>query len=142
MQQNQKLYGLQSCPAMLFRTCWHCFSLFTHKNIMKKILGIASILFFGFAFSGNAQVVQKTETTVKTGAKKAWHGTKKGANTVAQKTKKVYSKTKATITDKKSDQWIGPAGQDIYVNDNGKYYWINGSGKRIYVSQSALKAKQ
>jgi hypothetical protein len=52
------------------------------------------------------------------------------------------STAKAKITDKKSEQWVGPQGQTIYVDDNSKYYWINGNGKRIYVSQSALKARQ
>ncbi|MGE5520378.1 MAG: hypothetical protein ACM3VS_10670 [Candidatus Dadabacteria bacterium] len=108
---------------------------------MKKIFVIVTALFFGLSVSSYAQVVKKTENAVKTGAKKAWHGTKKGAKTVAHKTKKVYSKSKATITDKKSEEWVGPQGQDIYINDNGKYYWINGSGKRIYVSESALKAR-
>jgi hypothetical protein len=47
----------------------------------------------------------------------------------------------ARVTDKKSDQWTGPQGQTIYIDDLGKYYWINGHGKKIYVSESALKAR-
>jgi len=47
----------------------------------------------------------------------------------------------ARVTDKKSDEWVGPQGQTIYIDDGGKYYWINGKGKKIYVSESALKAR-
>ena len=62
---------------------------------------------------------------------------KKGAN----KTAELATRGKAKATDKKSDVWMGPEGQTIYIDDGNKYYWVNGKGKRIYVSESALKAK-
>ena len=104
---------------------------------MKRILVIAVVALLGMSAPSFAQSKEeKTESGVKKGAKKAWKGTKKGA-----KTAEVASKGKASVTDKKSDQWVGPEGQTIYVDDNSKYYWINGKGKRIYVSEAALKAK-
>jgi hypothetical protein len=109
---------------------------------MKKILGFAIIALLGLSVPTFAQSkVDKAANGVKKGATKAWHGTKKGAKAVGNKTAEVASKGKARVTDKKSEQWIGPEGQTIYVDDAGKYYWINGKGKRIYVSQSALKAR-
>ena len=109
---------------------------------MKKILVITAIAFLGLSAPSWAQSkVDKAEQGVKKGAKKAWHGTKKGAKKVGDETAELATTGKAKLTDKKSDQWVGPQGQTIYVDDGNKYYWINGRGKRIYVSESALKAR-
>jgi hypothetical protein len=109
---------------------------------MKKIWGIMVIALLGMSTSSFAQsTAKKAENGVEKGAKKAWHGTKKGAKAVGNKTAEVTKKGVARVTDKKSDTWIGPEGQTIYVDDLGKYYWINGKGKKIYVSESALKAR-
>jgi len=102
---------------------------------MKKIFGLALIALLGVSAPSFAQ------SKVKKGAEKAWEGTKKGAKTAGNKTAEVASKGKAKVTDKKSDTWVGPEGQTIYVDDGSKYYWVNGRGKRIYVSESALKAR-
>lgn len=109
---------------------------------MKKVLGIAIVALLGLSAPALAQSkVDKAAHGVKKGASKAWHGTKKGAKKVGNETAEVTKKGVARITDKKSDQWVGPEGQTIYINDQGKYYWINGRGKKIYVSESALKAR-
>ena len=109
---------------------------------MKKILAIAIIALLGLSAPSFAQTkVEKAGQGVKKGAKKAWSGTKKGAKKVGNETAEQATTVKAKITDKKSDVWVGPQGQTIYVDDGNKYYWINGHGKRIYVSQSALKAR-
>ncbi|SHE37188.1 hypothetical protein [Flavisolibacter ginsengisoli] len=109
---------------------------------MKKIIGIALVAILGLnapAFAQNK--VDKAGKAVKKGASKAWHGTKKGAKAVGNKTAQVASKGKARVTDKKSDVWIGPEGQTIYVSGDNRYYWVNGKGKHIYVSEAALKAR-
>jgi hypothetical protein len=109
---------------------------------MKKVFGLAIIALLGLSVPSFAQnKVDKAAHGVKKGANKAWQGTKKGAKTVGHKTAEVTKKGVARVTDKKSDQWVGPAGQTIYIDDLGKYYWINGNGKKIYVSESALKAR-
>jgi hypothetical protein len=109
---------------------------------MKKVLGLAIIALLGLSSPSFGQSkADKAEHGVKKGANKAWQGTKKGAKKVGNKTAEVTKKGVARVTDKKSDQWIGPEGQTIYIDDLGKYYWINGSGKKIYVSESALKAR-
>ena len=102
---------------------------------MKKIISIAIIAVLGLSSPSIAQ------SKVEKGAKKAWSGTKKGAKKAGNKTAELATTGKAKVTDKKSDVWVGPEGQTIYVDDGNKYYWINGRGKRIYVSQSALKAR-
>lgn len=102
---------------------------------MKKIIGIAIIALLGLSLPSMAQ------SKVKKGASKAWQGTKKGVKTAGHKTAEIASKGKAKVTDKKSEVWVGPEGQTIYIDDGNKYYWINGRGKRIYVSESALKAR-
>jgi hypothetical protein len=117
---------------------------------MKKILGLAVLLgFLGISSPSSAQDTTKKDGTVtkawkgtKKGVKKGWKATKKGAKVAGDETAETATKVKAKVTDKKSDEWVGPNGQTIYVDDASKYYWINGSGKRIFVSQSALKAKQ
>jgi hypothetical protein len=102
---------------------------------MKKCLGLAVAALLALSVPSFAQ--SKAEKK----ANKAWHGTKKGAKKTGHKTAEVTSKGKAKVTDKKSDVWIGPQGQTIYTDYEGRYYWINGRGKRIYVSESALRAR-
>lgn len=109
---------------------------------MKKIFGLAMIALLGLSAPSFAQsTTEKVGHDVKKGAKKAWHGTKQAGKAVGNKTAEVASKGAARVKDKKSDSWVGPEGQTIYVDDAGKYYWVNAKGKHIYVSQSALKAK-
>lgn len=114
---------------------------------MKKVIGLAFIALLGLsapAFAQDNKVekgAKKAWSGTKKGANKAWHGTKKGAKAVGNKTAEVASKGAAHVADKKSDQWVGPEGQTIYVDDVNKFYWINGHGKHIYVSESALKAR-
>jgi len=117
---------------------------------MKKILGIAAaVAFLSISVPGFAQdttekkgVVNKAGHGIKKGAKKGWKGTKKGAKAVGNETAETATKAKAKVTDKKSDVWVGPNGQTIYVDDGNKYYWINEKGGRIFVSKSKLKAKK
>lgn len=113
---------------------------------MKKIIGFTLVAMLALAAPSFAQekkenVAEKAWSGTKKGAKKAWKGTKKGARVAGNKTAEVASKGAANVHDKKSDAWIGPEGQTIYVDDGNKYYWINGQGKRIFVSESALKAR-
>lgn len=110
---------------------------------MRKILSMAVLsLFLGFSVPSYAQnVVKKTGHGIKKGAKKVWHGTKKGAKKVGNETAELATKGKAKVTDKKSDEWVGPAGQTIYIDDGNKYYWINEKGARIFLSKGQLKQK-
>jgi hypothetical protein len=103
---------------------------------MKKIFGFALVAFLGLSAPAFAQ-----DSKPKKGVKKAWHGTKKAGKTVGNKTAEVASKGASRVTDKKSDLWIGPEGQTIYIDDVDRFYWVNGRGKKIYVSESALKAR-
>ena len=113
---------------------------------MKKMFGIALIALLGLSAPAFAQ--NKVERTAgdawrgtKKGAGKAWKGTKKGAKAAGNKTAELASKGAANVHDKKSDEWVGPAGQTIYVDDGNKYYWVNNKGKRIFVPEAELKAK-
>ena len=117
---------------------------------MKKLFALAFVA--GLLIVGNPasaqedstkkSVVGKAATGVKKGAKKAWKGTKKGAKKIGNETAELATKGKAKVTDKKSDTWVGPDGQDIYVDDGNKYYWINEKGGREFVSKDQLKTKQ
>lgn len=116
---------------------------------MKKVFAIAFVAgLLSVASPASAQedttkgTVQKAASGVKKGAKKAWKGTKKGAKKVGNETAELASKGKAKATDKKSAEWVGPDGQDIYVDDGSKYYWINEKGARVFVSKEQLKEKQ
>lgn len=117
---------------------------------MKKILGMAIVLgFLGIASPSMAQDTTKKDGTVtkawkgtKKGVKKGWKATKKGAKVAGDETAETATKAKAKVTDKKSDEWVGPNGQTIYVDDASKYYWISEKGARVFVSKDQLKAKQ
>ena len=117
---------------------------------MKKILGVAVIV-AALSLSNTAQAqdttshrstVGKVSHGIKKGAKKAWKGTRKGAKTVGNKTAELATTGKAKITDNKSNEWVGPQGQAIFVDDGTKYYWINKKGGRVFVSKDELKPKQ
>lgn len=117
---------------------------------MKKFVGIAVVIaFLSISVPSYTQdttekkgVVSKAGHGIKKGAKKGWKGTKKGAKAVGNETAETATKAKAKVTDKKSDAWVGPDGQTIYVDDGNKYYWINEKGGRVFVSKERLKAKQ
>ena len=109
---------------------------------MKKILSIVIMAVFCLTDGAHAQGKSEKGQGFKKGVGKVWQGTKKGAKAVGNATAEVASKGKASVTDKKSKQWVGPEGQTVYVDDANKHYWINGKGKRIYVTEAALKARQ
>jgi hypothetical protein len=116
---------------------------------MKKIFATGVLLaFLGLTTPSQAQedtsksTASKVKSSVKKGTKKAWKGTKKGAKAVGNETAELATKAKAKATDKKSAEWVGPNGQDIYVDDGSKYYWINEKGGRVFVSREQLKSKQ
>ncbi len=117
---------------------------------MRRIFGISLVIvLLTISVPGGAQdttekkgVAHKAGHGIKKGAQKGWKGTKKGAKAVGNETAETATKAKAKVTDKKSDEWIGPNGQTIYVDDGNKYYWINEKGGRVFVSKSKLKAKQ
>jgi hypothetical protein len=116
---------------------------------MKKIV-VTGLL---FAFIGITNPSQAQEDTTKKstaakvtgkakkGAKKAWKGTKKGAKAVGNETAEIATKARAKATDNKSVEWIGPDGQDIYIDDGKKFYWINEKGARVLVAKDQLKPK-
>jgi len=117
---------------------------------MKKICGIVLLiacLSFAAPLHAQQDTVKKESTVkkvghgIKKGAKKAGHGVKKGAKKVGNETAELATKGKAKVTDKKSDDWVGPDGQTIYVDDGNKYYWINEKGGRVFVNKDQLKPK-
>jgi hypothetical protein len=109
---------------------------------MKKILGISAVIFaLGISAPAFAQNTTKEESSVKKTTRKAAKAVKKGAKSAGNKTAELATKGKAKVTDKKSDTWVGPNGQDIYVDDGNKYYWINERGGREFVTTDQLKPK-
>ena len=114
---------------------------------MKKIFGITIVIaFLSISVPCYAQdttekkgVVSKAGSGIKKGAKKGWKGTKKGAKAAGNETAETATKAKAKVTDKKSNNWVGPNGQTIYIDDGNKYYWINEKGSRMFVNKKQLK---
>ena len=103
---------------------------------MKKIISLGLTAFLVLTAPAFSQ-----ESKAEKDVKKAWKDTRKAGKKVGNKTASIASKGAARVTDKKSDAWVGPDGQTIYIDDLDRYYWVNGRGKRIYVSESALKAR-
>lgn len=101
---------------------------------MKKIIAIVSCMFFLGFISTNAQEDSKVE--------KAGSAVKKGAKKVGNKTAEVASKSKATVTDQRHKDKVGPNGQTIYIDNHSRYYWVDKKGHRHYVRKIDLKNKQ
>jgi len=98
---------------------------------MKKIIGILIFsCLIGISYTTSAQVVKKTEQSVKKGAKAA-----------GNKTAEVASKGKAKVTDEVYKGKMGPNGQTIYIDSHSKYYWIDKKGHKNYVTAADLKDK-
>ncbi|WP_345950406.1 MULTISPECIES: hypothetical protein [unclassified Mucilaginibacter] len=115
------------------------------KNVIKVAL-LAAGLFV--AADTQAQVVKKTGTAIKKGAKAvgntAEDGAKavgKGAKKAGNKTAEVASKGKSAVVDKKYDSKVGPGGQTIYIDKNSAYYYVNKKGRHIYVREADLVVK-
>ena len=117
---------------------------------MKKTIGIAVMAgFLSLASTSFAQDSTKDEGAlrkvghgIEKGGKKVGKGVKKGASKAGNETAELATKGKAKLTDKKSDEWVGPEGQTIYIDDGSKYYWINEKGGREFISQEQLRPKQ
>lgn len=106
---------------------------------MKKILGIALVAAFLCCSTSYAQETEKKEQgTVKKVGKKI----KKGAKKAGNKTAELATKGKAKVTDKTSDEWEGPAGQTVFVDDGNKYYWVDKKGARHWVAREQLRPKK
>lgn len=98
---------------------------------MKKIIGMALfVLFIGLAPASQAQVVKKTTTSVKKGAKKVGH-----------KTAELASKGKSKVVDQTYKDKVGPDGQTIYIDGDSKYYWVDKKGHKQFVTEAELKPK-
>lgn len=104
--------------------------------IMKKAVGFCFLLLAGFWVPANAQKSNKEN-----GLKKVWNSTKNAGKAVGNKTAEVVSKGAAAVSDKKSDKWVGPKGETIYLDNQYRFYWVNNRGKRVYVADPDLKAK-
>lgn len=106
---------------------------------MKKVFSIIIVsVFLCFAVPSYAQQTGEKESTVKKTGKKI----KKGAKKAGNKTAELATKGKAKVTDKTSDEWEGPEGETIYVDDGNKYYWVDKKGARRWVSKGELKPKK
>ena len=110
---------------------------------MKKIIsGFVIVVALGVVSPSFAQSkADKAGQEVKKGVNKGAKSVKKTAKKVGDETAEHASTAKAKVTDKKSSEWVGPDGQDIYVNDGTKFYWIDNKGKRIFITRDQLKTK-
>jgi hypothetical protein len=74
---------------------------------------------------------------IKEGAKGVKKGAKKGAHEVAEQTVEM----KSDITDPEVDDKMGPKGEDIFRDDNNRYYYVDGKGHKVYLTASQLRNK-
>jgi hypothetical protein len=148
------IYG----PQHWYAGRWHCFRFgffLTSMNCstlklrnMKKLFGLTLIAALGLTVPALAQdkkdnnVAKKAWKGTKKGADKAWKGTKKGAKTVGNETAELASKGAAKVHDNKSNDWVGPQGQTVYVDDATKYYYVDEKGKHVSLTQAELKRKE
>jgi hypothetical protein len=51
------------------------------------------------------------------------------------------AKVMATIKDQRHATKVGPRGQVIFINNEGRYYYINNEGNKVWVSELQLKDK-
>lgn len=70
---------------------------------------------------------------------------KEDVNNAAERTgdelSEIGAKGKAEIMDQRHETKVGPAGQTIYIDGEGRYYYIDEEGEREYVSEARLKDK-
>jgi len=109
---------------------------------MKKMIIIAcSIFLFALPYNLKAQEDKSTTQHVKEGVKKGAKGVKKGVTKGANEVAQQASEMKADVTDHEVETKMGPGGEDVFIDDNGRYYYIDGKGHRVYKQASQLKNK-
>lgn len=106
----------------------------------KMILLVAGLLCFSLSPEANAQdndrnTTQEVKQGVKKGAKSVKKGVKKGAHEVAEQA----SEAKSDITRTELDGKMGPNGEDIFIEKDGRYYYIDDKGHKVFITSSDLK---
>jgi hypothetical protein len=110
--------------------------------IMKTIIAVLCSLFlFALPAELYAQNDPSTGQKVKTGVKKGYKGAKKGVKKGAHEVAEQSSEMKSELTDKEVEHKMGPAGQDIFISDDGRYYYKDGKGHRVYLTDAQLRDK-
>lgn len=111
---------------------------------MKKlILFVGTMMLFALPFDLQAQTDNHSTTDhIKKGVKKGAQGVKKGVKRGANEVAQQASEAKSEVTDKEVENKMGPTGQDIFVDNNGRYYYIDDKGHRVYMNASELRDKQ
>jgi hypothetical protein len=114
------------------------------KNVtMKKIILIAGCIALCamsnnlYAQNDDHSTLQHVEKGVKKGAHEVKKGVKRGAHEVAQQS----SELKADATHHELETKMGPHGEDVFVDDNGRYFYVDQKGHNVYVKKSALRNK-
>ncbi len=70
---------------------------------------------------------------------KAWKGVKKGVKKGAHEVAEQTVELKSDVEDRELDGKMGPDGQDIFVEDDNRYYYVDGKGHKVYLKASQLR---
>ena len=110
---------------------------------MKKIVLLAAGLFLiSFCPTATAQdndrnTTQEVKQGVKKGANAVKKGVKKGAHEIAEQA----SEAKSDITRTELEGKMGPNGEDIFIENDGRYYYVNDKGHKVFITDSDLRNK-
>ncbi len=110
---------------------------------MKKLVLICGVALMILSLPVAAQAQEDDDRSdpgkawdgIKKGAKGVKKGVKKGAHEVAEQTVEI----KADVTDKEVEGKIAPNGEDVYIDENDRYYYIDDKGHKIYINASQMR---
>ena len=105
------------------------------------IASMCCLFLFAAPLPVKAQDDQSTIQKVKKGVKKDAHDVKKGVKKGAHEVAEQASEAKSDITDKEVENKMGPNGEDIFLEDDGRYYYVDEKGHRVYMNASDLRNK-
>ncbi len=80
---------------------------------------------------------RETKEGIKKGAQETKKGVKKGAHEVAEQASELHSK----VVDKEVGDKMGPNGEDIFYDNDGRYYYVDEKGHRVYLNASVLRQR-
>jgi hypothetical protein len=84
---------------------------------------------------------EETREDIKREANEADEDIDRKTQSAGDKVSEGVNDAAAAIKDEKLNHKVGPGGETVYLNDEGKYYYINNEGDQVFITELQLKDK-
>jgi hypothetical protein len=84
---------------------------------------------------------RETKKEIKREANETGDEVERKAQSAGDKVSEGVNDAAAAIKDEKLNNKVGPGGETVYVNEEGKHYYINNQGDKVFITELQLKDK-